>query len=85
MNLKEKIKSVGFWSGLIGTLFLVLSAFGVDIGDQTVNAVVNSVCSLLVMFGIISSPADAEEKEGGENGENAAGAASEEQADKKIQ
>lgn len=84
MNLKEKIKSVGFWSGLIGTLFLVLSAFGVDIGDQTVNAVVNSVCSLLVMFGIISSPAETEVKEGEENGEDAVGEASEDQTDKKI-
>lgn len=85
MNLKEKIKSVGFWSGLIGTLFLVLSAFGVDIGDQTANAVVNSVCSLLVMFGIISSPAESEIKEGGKNGDNDVSAASEEQTDKKIQ
>lgn len=58
MKLKEKIKSAGFWSGLIGTLFLVLASFGVDVGDETVSAIVNSVCSLLVVFGIISSPAE---------------------------
>lgn len=56
MKLGERIKSVGFWVGLISTVFLALSAFGVDIGDDVANSVINAVCSLLVVFGIVSAP-----------------------------
>ena len=56
MKLKERIKCVGFWTGLFGALFLILGAFGVEIGDDTASAIVNSVCSLLVVFGIVSAP-----------------------------
>lgn len=56
MKLKDRIKSAGFWTGLLGALFLILGAFGVDIGDQTASAVINSVCSLLVVFGIVTAP-----------------------------
>ena len=51
--MKEKIKSAGFWTSIIGTVFLILGAFGVEIGDETASAVINGVCSLLAMFGII--------------------------------
>ena len=56
MKLKDRIKCVGFWTGLLGALFLMLGAFGVEIGDSTASAIVNSVCSLLVVFGIVSAP-----------------------------
>ena len=51
--MKEKIKHASFWVGLIGAIFLILGAFGVEIGDDTANTVVNAVCSFLVMLGII--------------------------------
>lgn len=54
--MKVKIKSVGFWSGLIASVFLILSAFGVEIGDAAANAVINGVCSLLVVLGIAAPP-----------------------------
>lgn len=56
MNIKERIKSVGFWVGLISTVFLALGAFGVEVGDETASAIINAVCSLLVVFGIATSP-----------------------------
>ena len=56
MKLKDRIKTAGCWSGLIGTGILMLSAFGVEIGDQTAGAVINTVCSALAVFGVISSP-----------------------------
>lgn len=56
MNIKDRIKSKSFWAGLIGSVFLILSAFGVDVGDQTASAVINAVCSLLVVLGIVASP-----------------------------
>ena len=63
--MKEKIKHARFWVGLIGAIFLILSAFGVEIGDDTATTVVNSVCSLLVMLGIVvpEKPSEEEEEE----------------------
>lgn len=54
-SIKEKLKSKGFWAGVVGTVFLILGAFGVRICDQTTDAVINGISSLLVMLGI-SSP-----------------------------
>lgn len=55
----ERIKSTTFWVSLISAVFLILGAFGVEIGDQTASAVINGVCSALVMFGIAKPPASA--------------------------
>lgn len=56
MKLKERIKNVGFWASLIGSVFLIIGAFGVEIGGDVMNEVINAVCSLLVVFGIVSDP-----------------------------
>lgn len=56
----ERIKSTGFWAGLIGAVFLILGAFGVEIGDEVASTVINSVCSVLIMLGIVS-PAKAKD------------------------
>ena len=48
----ERLKSTTFWVSLISAVFLILGAFGVEIGDQTASSIINSVCSVLVMFGI---------------------------------
>ncbi|MCH5154750.1 MAG: hypothetical protein J1F71_06010 [Clostridiales bacterium] len=50
----ERIKSVGFWVGLISAVFLILGAFGVEIGDEVAGNVINGVCSALVMLGIVT-------------------------------
>ncbi|MCH5164795.1 MAG: hypothetical protein J1G01_00135 [Clostridiales bacterium] len=55
MKLKERIKSKSFWAGLVGAVFLILGAFGVDVGDEIASSVVNAVCSLFVVLGIVSS------------------------------
>ncbi len=77
MNFKDRIKSAGFWTGIVGSLFLMLGAFGVDIGDETVQAVVNAVCSALVVFGIITVPnagkSDREDTDGGADDEKSGG------------
>ena len=52
--MKERIKSTGFWVGLISAVFLILGAFGVEIGDQTASKVINGICSALVMLGVVS-------------------------------
>lgn len=67
MKFKDRIKSAGFWTGLIGSVFLMLGAFGVDIGDDTAQAAVNAVCSALVVFGIITVPKSGTAVGGGED------------------
>ncbi len=56
MKIKERMKNAGFWVSLISSVFLILGAFGVEVGDQTASAVINAVCSALVVLGIISDP-----------------------------
>ncbi|MCH5155024.1 MAG: hypothetical protein J1F69_00310 [Clostridiales bacterium] len=58
----ERIKSTSFWVGLISAVFLILSAFGVEIGDETASNVINGVCSALVMLGIASPIGDKSDK-----------------------
>lgn len=61
----ERIKSTSFWAGLIGAVFLILGAFGVEIGDEVASTVINSVCSVLIMLGIAVPPAkDKNDKDG---------------------
>lgn len=55
MKIKERIKNVGFWVSLLGSVFLMLGAFGIEIGDETASAIINAVSSL-VLFGIASDP-----------------------------
>ncbi|MDE7107206.1 MAG: phage holin family protein [Clostridiales bacterium] len=50
----ERIKSTSFWAGLIGAVFLILGAFGMEIGDEVASTVINGVCSVLIMLGIAS-------------------------------
>lgn len=56
MKIKERIKNCGFWVSLIGSVFLILGAFGIEIADETANAIINGICSALVVLGIISDP-----------------------------
>lgn len=56
MKLKERIKNAGFWVSLISSVFLILGAFGIEIGDEVASSIINAVCSALVVFGIISDP-----------------------------
>lgn len=51
--MKERIKSAGFWVSAISAVFLILGAFGVEIGDAAASNIINGVCSVLIMFGII--------------------------------
>ena len=54
--MKDRIKSASFWATAIGAVFLMLSAFGVDIGGEVQHTVINAVCSVLVVLGIITVP-----------------------------
>lgn len=55
-KIKERLKNIGFWISLVSSVMLILGAFGVEIGDETVSAVINGVASFLVVCGIVSDP-----------------------------
>ena len=42
MKIKERMKNVGFWVSLISALFLILGAFGVEVGDDVASTVINA-------------------------------------------
>ena len=61
MNLKEKIKNYGFWMSLTAAIIIVLQTLGktfaFSVNDEAISAVVNSICGVLIVLGIISNPA----------------------------
>lgn len=56
MKIKERMKNCGFWVSLIGSIFLILGAFGVEVPNATAAGIINGVCSALVVLGIVSDP-----------------------------
>lgn len=56
MKIKERMKNVGFWVSLVSAVFLILGAFGVEIGDDVASTVINALSSLLVVLGVASDP-----------------------------
>lgn len=61
MNLKQKFKNYGFWMSLTAAIILVLQTLGKNIGfsvnDEAITSIVNSICGVLIVLGIISNPA----------------------------
>ena len=61
MSLKEKIKSYSFWVSLASAIILILKVigakFGFDIDESLASSLVTSLCSILVLLGIIVTPA----------------------------
>lgn len=60
MTLKEKIKSYSFWVSLTSALVLILkvigSKFGFNIDATLASDIITSLCSILVITGIIVTP-----------------------------
>ena len=56
MKIKELMKNVGFWVSLVSAVFLILGAFGVEIGDDVSSTIINALSSLLVILGVASDP-----------------------------
>ena len=56
--MKEKIKTTSFWLGLSGALVLIADCvsdiFGIAMFSDKVESVVITICSVLVLLGIIT-------------------------------
>ena len=66
MNIKERIKSYSFWISLASAVFLVIKVIGQKFGftvDETLfNDIITSMCSILVILGIIVPPGSSKNK-----------------------
>ena len=56
--MKNKIKTTSFWLGIGSSIVIVVSCIsdliGFDIGTSIIESIVVSICSILVMLGIIT-------------------------------
>ena len=56
--MKEKLKTTSFWLGLSGAVVIAVDAisqlFGVSIPSAEVESVIITICSILVMLGIVT-------------------------------
>ena len=56
--MKQKFRTTTFWLGLCGAIVIVLesisSAFNINLYSDQVESVILSICSALVMLGIIT-------------------------------
>ena len=63
--MKKLIKSYKFWStlaGAVGLLFVAINdTLGITINVQGVEQIILSICSILVVFGIVQKPKDSQE------------------------
>ena len=56
--MNQKFKTTTFWLGLCGAIVIVLetisSAFGINLYSKEIESIIMSICSALVMLGIIT-------------------------------
>lgn len=62
MNLREKLRSKGFWLSIGCVILMLIQLFGVKIDVPVANEVINVGLSVLAVLGIISSPVHNEEQ-----------------------
>ena len=60
--VRERLKSWAVWTAVFGALAVILNAFGVfekiGIDSTTFDALINSIGSVLIAFGILNNPTD---------------------------
>ena len=65
MNLKQKAKTYSFWISIISAVLIVVRIlgehFGWAINESLIMDIVTGVCGILVLLGILSSPAKKDE------------------------
>lgn len=75
MKKKNKFKSYSFWMSVCAAVVLVVNnlakAFGFSFDNQIFTATVDSVCGVLVVFGVLTmTKSDKNKKETSKNGQN---------------
>src|SRR5574344_957426 len=61
--MKDKMKTYSFWISVGGAVILLINnvgkAFGFTIDNKIVSDVINGVCGILVMFGVLTMTTNA--------------------------
>ena len=74
MKLSERIKTYNFWVSLSSAIFLIIKVLGTQIGfdvdESLFSDLITSICSILVLLGIIVPPKYPELKLSSKNKEN---------------
>ena len=56
--MKSKFRTTTFWLGLCGAIVIILEsisgAFGINLYSSAIESIILSICSALVMLGIIT-------------------------------
>lgn len=56
--MKEKIRTTSFWVGISGIVMVVVncmsSVFGIVVASDVVEAIIVSISSILVIFGVVN-------------------------------
>jgi len=62
--MKSKLKTTSFWLGLSGAVVLILdcisSIFNVKLYSQEVQTIILTICSILIMLGIVTKKNEGE-------------------------
>lgn len=65
--MKNKIRTTSFWLGLSGAIVIILETisniFGLNLYSKEIESIILSICSALVMVGIITKKNVSDEKE----------------------
>lgn len=69
----QRIKTKKFWISLVGIVIMLLQLFGVKVDAPYVNEVVNSICAVLILIGLLDpvqgDPIDKDDEEITDEGE----------------
>lgn len=64
MEKQNRFKSWALWVSVAGAVWVILSAFGLTekmgISEGTFKSIVDAVGAILIAFGIVNNPTDAE-------------------------
>ena len=55
-DLGKRISNVGTILALVSAVVFILMQFGITVDSEKVNNVVEAVCSILVLLGILNNP-----------------------------
>lgn len=54
--MQTKYRSKKFWFSLVGAVVMLLNVLGIKINAPFVNEVLNAVCAVLIVIGLLDEP-----------------------------
>lgn len=57
-NMLQRIKTKKFWISFVSIVIMLLQLFGVKVDAPYINEVVNSICAVLILLGLLDPGQD---------------------------